>query len=74
MIQINWYHEGKIIDAASSQRINLDENEGTLTIAEARASDSGRYTCEVASDGGNDRHSANLVSQIIKRVLHKLAA
>ncbi len=58
--QINWYHEGKIIDAASSQRINFDENEGTLTIAEARASDSGRYTCEVASDGGNDRHSANL--------------
>ena len=38
----------------------MDENEGTLTIAEARASDSGRYTCEVASDGGNDRHSANL--------------
>ena len=58
--QINWYHEGKIIDAASSQRINLDENDGTLTIAEARASDSGRYSCEVASDGGNDRHSANL--------------
>ena len=41
-------------------RINTDDNTGTLQIGEARASDAGEYTCEVASAGGNDRRTASL--------------
>jgi len=56
---IVWYHEGNLIDDKSSHRINLD-SDGTLQIAEARASDAGQYTCEVKSSGGNDRRIARL--------------
>ena len=58
--EIRWYHEGQLINAASSFRINTDDASGTLEIGEARASDAGEYTCEVASAGGNDRRSASL--------------
>ena len=57
---IDWYHEGRVIHAEQSHRINFLKETGTLKIAEARASDAGDYTCEVRSDGGNDRHSATL--------------
>ena len=58
--EIRWYHEGRLINAANSFRINTDEPSGTLKIGEARASDAGEYTCEVSSAGGNDRRSASL--------------
>ena len=58
--EINWYHEGRLINAAASFRIDFDEATGTLKIAEARASDAGEYACEVSSNGGNDRRSASL--------------
>ena len=48
-----------MINDKISHRINLD-SDGTLQIAEARASDTGEYTCEVKSNGGNDRRSAML--------------
>ena len=57
--EIVWYHEGDLIDDKSSHRINLD-SDGTLQIAEARASDAGQYECEVKSSGGNDRRQARL--------------
>jgi hypothetical protein len=38
----------------------VSDKEKMFDEIDSRASDSGRYTCEVASDGGNDRHSANL--------------
>ena len=44
---IKWFHEGRLIDDKASHRITLMED-GTLRIAEARASDSGEYTCEVS--------------------------
>ena len=56
---IAWYHEGQLIDDKASHRINLD-SDGTLQVAEARASDAGEYTCQVNSSGGNDRRSAKL--------------
>ena len=56
---IVWYHEGNLIEDKASHRINLD-SDGTLQIAEARASDAGQYTCEVKSSGGNDRRLARL--------------
>ena len=56
---IVWYHEGNLIADKASHRINLD-SDGTLQIAEARASDAGQYTCEVKSSGGNDRRLARL--------------
>ncbi len=56
---ILWYHDAAPIDDRASHRINLD-SDGTLQIAEARASDAGEYTCEVRSSGGNDRKSALL--------------
>ena len=40
--------------------ISISESDGTLRIAEARASDAGEYTCEVSSNGGNDHHTSNL--------------
>ncbi len=58
--EVTWYHEGRPLDAASSHRISLGEGGRALRVAEARASDAGTYTCEVRSDGGNDRHSAAL--------------
>lgn len=58
--EIRWYHEGQLINAAGSFRINTDDSTGTLMIGEARASDAGEYTCEVSSAGGNDRRSASL--------------
>ena len=36
--EINWYHEGRLINADLSHRISL-EQDGTLKIAEARASE-----------------------------------
>ena len=53
--RIAWFHGERPIDAAKSHRISADSRGGTLMIAEARASDAGEYTCEVQSDGGNDR-------------------
>ena len=40
--------------------LQFSDPDGTLKIAEARASDAGEYTCEVSSDGGNDRHTSHL--------------
>ena len=57
---VSWYHDGRMINAAASHRISISAHDGTLKIAEARASDAGEYTCEVSSDGGNDRRSADL--------------
>ena len=57
--EVVWYHEAGLIDDKSSHRINLD-SDGTLQIAEARASDAGQYECEVRSSGGNDRRVARL--------------
>merc|ERR1719376_310284 len=37
--EIDWYHEGRLINAQLSHRINIDDDDGTLRIAEARASD-----------------------------------
>ena len=48
--QVSWYHEGQLIQDKTSHRINLD-SDGTLQVAEARASDAGKYTCEVSSSG-----------------------
>eukprot|EP00090_Calanus_glacialis_P041134 TRINITY_DN7227_c0_g1_i2.p1 TRINITY_DN7227_c0_g1~~TRINITY_DN7227_c0_g1_i2.p1 ORF type:complete len:2186 (-),score=220.82 TRINITY_DN7227_c0_g1_i2:579-7136(-) len=56
---VSWFHEGKLINDKASHRINLD-SDGTLQIAEARASDAGQYACEVKSSGGNDRRTAKL--------------
>ena len=56
---IRWYHEGRLINSDASHRISI-EAPGTLKIAEARASDAGEYMCEVSSDGGDDKHVANL--------------
>merc|ERR1719188_296398 len=58
--EVSWYHDGRLIDDDASYRIDISERDGTLKIAEARASDAGEYTCEVSSDGGNDRRAANL--------------
>ena len=44
--EIDWFHEGRLIDAEISHRISLDRD-GTLKIAEARASDAGEYSCKV---------------------------
>ena len=57
--EVVWYHEGRLIEDKTSHRINLD-SDGTLQIAEARASDAGQYSCEVKSSGGNDRRLARL--------------
>uniref|UniRef100_A0A0K2T3X4 Protein sidekicklike [Megachile rotundata] n=1 Tax=Lepeophtheirus salmonis TaxID=72036 RepID=A0A0K2T3X4_LEPSM len=57
--EVHWYHEGRMINAAMSHRINILDD-GTLKIAEARASDAGDYTCEVKSTGGNDHRVAAL--------------
>ena len=57
--EVVWYHEGRLIQDKTSHRINLD-SDGTLQIAEARASDAGQYSCEVKSSGGNDRRLARL--------------
>ena len=57
--EVNWYHEDRLIEPLNSHRINV-EQDGTLRIAEARASDAGNYACAVKSEGGNDRHSARL--------------
>ncbi|XP_059099411.1 protein sidekick-like isoform X3 [Tigriopus californicus] len=59
LFDIKWFHEGRLINDEASHRIEIMED-GTLRIAEARASDAGEYTCEVDSPGGNDRHSSNL--------------
>ena len=53
-----WINE--VIRSFSLCRIDISDRDGTLKIAEARASDAGEYTCEVSSDGGNDRRAANL--------------
>ena len=45
--QIQWFHEGRLINADLSYRISLDKVDGTLKIAEARASDAGEYSCQV---------------------------
>ena len=50
----------EVIRSFSLCRIDISDRDGTLKIAEARASDAGEYTCEVSSDGGNDRRAANL--------------
>jgi protein sidekick len=47
-----WYHEGRVIDDKASHRINVD-SDGTLQVAEARASDAGQYTCLVNSTGAS---------------------
>jgi protein sidekick len=57
---ITWYQDGRMINDELSHRISISDHDGTLSIAEARASDAGEYTCEVSSDGGNDRRGANL--------------
>jgi protein sidekick len=48
-----------LIDPNRSQRIQV-LNDGTLQIAEARASDVGSYACHVTSAGGDDSRVANL--------------
>jgi len=59
LYEVVWHHDGSIINDKVSHRINLD-SDGTLQIAEARASDAGEYTCEVKSTGGNDKRMARL--------------
>lgn len=49
----------RIIDPNRSQRIQV-LSDGTLQIAEARASDVGSYACHVTSAGGDDSRVANL--------------
>lgn len=49
----------RLLDPTRSQRIQV-LSDGTLQIAEARASDVGSYTCHVTSDGGDDSRQANL--------------
>ena len=53
-------HGCDILELIIHCRIDISDRDGTLKIAEARASDAGEYTCEVSSDGGNDRRAANL--------------
>jgi len=52
---VKWFHDDRLIKHRDSHRIDVNEEDGTLRIAEARASDAGEYTCEVESQGGNDR-------------------
>lgn len=47
------------IDPNRTQRIQVLDD-GTLQIAEARASDVGSYACHVTSAGGDDSRAANL--------------
>lgn len=49
----------RVIDPNRSQRIQVLAD-GTLQIAEARASDVGSYACHVTSAGGDDSRIANL--------------
>ena len=49
----------RLLDPTRSQRIQV-LSDGTLQIAEARASDVGSYTCHVTSEGGDDSRQANL--------------
>lgn len=49
----------RVIDPNRSQRIQVLPD-GTLQIAEARASDVGSYACHVTSAGGDDSRTANL--------------
>lgn len=56
---VQWRHENKPIDPNRSQRIQVLPD-GTLQIAEARASDVGSYACHVTSAGGDDSRTANL--------------
>ncbi|XP_032779959.2 protein sidekick isoform X2 [Daphnia magna] len=56
---VQWRHENKVIDPNRSQRIQVLAD-GTLQIAEARASDVGSYACHVTSAGGDDSRIAKL--------------
>ena len=49
----------RLLDPMRSQRMQVLDD-GTLEIAEARASDVGSYTCHVTSAGGDDSRQANL--------------
>ena len=53
--EVAWFHEGRPLDPTASHRVDVGDSGRSLRIAEARASDAGEYTCEVRSDGGNDR-------------------
>ena len=61
--EIDWFHEGRLIDAEISHRISLDRD-GTLKIAEARASDAGEYSCKVTK-----KASLFLYSKCLKCVI-----
>ncbi|OWA50313.1 Protein sidekick [Hypsibius exemplaris] len=57
---IQWYQDGKLLDAATRTARRQVRPDGSLEIISARNSDIGTYTCRVFSANGNDSQSAKL--------------
>lgn len=54
---IKWMKDGKDIDVADGYKINAD---GSLLIENAKAENSGRYTCEAENVEGQDKESSTV--------------